>query len=1133
MRCASCGFENPVSAERCDECGAKLVRVCHRCGQLASTKALFCSQCGASLCAVSIVTARESSAPAGYTPSHLAQRIREAQAEINARGPGAPERKTITALFADIAGSTALIHNLDPEDAHRLIAPVLALMIEAVHHYEGYVAKSMGDGILALFGAPIANEDHPKQALLAALRMQEAMRQEDALRQVSTLQIRVGIHSGEVLVRAIDTDDLHTDYDPVGNSIHIASRMENIAEPGSIVASESTYSLTDGYFEFKALGAMPIKGLPDPLPVYEVLGLGTMRTRLQVSASRGFTRFVGRNRELETFRDAVARTEAGNGEIISVIGEPGVGKSRLCHEFKMRVPSNFLILEAFSVSYGKAFSYLPLIELLRNYFQITPLDTEAQRRENLTRQISALDPSLEDCLPYIFSLLGSNQPSSALVHMDASIRRQRTFDAIKRLLVRESQVRPVALIVEDLQWLDSETESFLHFLAENIAGTRIMLLVNHRTEHRQEWGRTCDYTELQLAPLHHTEARELLRVLLGDTTGLAQLEHFILTQTEGNPFFIEEVVMTLVEERVLYGDPGHFHLAEFPRTLHIPATVQGVLAARIDRLQLAEKSLLQTLSVIGKELPWSLLTRVIKRPEDALKSFLAALQAGEFIYAQKTFPEMVYRFKHALTQEVAYGSLPSERRRSLHERTARAIEDLYGDQLEEHCSELAHHFCCSGNSKKAVEYLQSAGRQAVQRSANAEAARHLTTALDLLSTFPDSSYRIRQELSVQILLGPALMAAKGPAAPEVKATYSRALTLCRQVGDTTQVFPALVGLRTFFMIRGELLTARELGAQLLKLAQKTENPALLVQAHRAFGVSLLALGELRCASTQLEQALKLYSHGQCESSAWFLEPGVVGLAFVALDQWLLGNPAEAISRSQKMLALAHSLSQPPNLAHALTFASELHLFRGEIEELRNLTDALVVLATEQGFPYWRAFGMILQGWSITQQGCAAEGIDKIQQGLSAYRAIGAGLWQTHFLALLAEAYGEVDDPEAGLHSLAEAHAAVDRTHERLYEAELYRIKGKLILMSAKYAAERGLNAVAAEEDFQRALSIARDQGARSLELRAAMALSRLWNAQGKRADARQLLAEIYDSFNEGFDTADLKEAKALLKDLDY
>lgn len=1134
MRCASCGFENPAGTKFCEECGARLARVCPACGQEASASAKFCGECGAPLSAPAVpVAAPAPSAPVDYTPPYLADRIRAAQADMEARGAPDGERKTITALFADMAGSTALIHDLDPEDARRLIDPVLALMMEAVHHYEGYVAKSMGDGILALFGAPIANEDHPQRALLAALRMQEAMRRyADGVRlaQGIALQIRVGINSGEVVVRTIRIKDLHTDYDPVGNSIHIASRMERIAVPGSIVASEHTRHLTEGYFAFRPLGATPIKGLPEPLAVFEVLGLGPLRTRLQVSASRGLARFVGRARELAQLREARTLAQAGHGQIVGVVGEPGVGKSRLCHEFKLLAPRDCLVLETFSVSHDKAYPYLPLIELLRNYCQITAQDDERRRRERITGKVLTLDRALEDSLPYLFHLLGAAEPNSALATMDPQIRRQRTFEAIKRLLVRESLTQPLELIVEDLQWLDSETEAFLGFLGESVGNARILLLVNYRPEYRHDWGRKSYYTQLRLDPLGEAEARELLHALLGDAAGLAPLERLILEQTEGNPFFIEEVVQALAEGHMLLGERGHYRLEQLPDKLNIPPTVQGVLASRIDRLQPAEKALLQTLAVIGKVFPWSLLARVVDQPEDTTKSLLTRLQAGEFIYELPAFPEVEYSFKHALTQEVAYRSLLSDRRRALHERTGRAIEALFGDQLEAHCNELAHHFSRSGDAHKAVEYLHCAGRQAVQRSADAEAVTHLTTALTLLATLPDSPERARQEISLQLTLGPVWMAIRGYSSPEMEATYARALALCRQLGETVQPFPALLGLRTFYLGRGALATARELGEQLIALAEKVQDPALVMQARRALGTTLFYLGELAAARAQLEQAIALYDPRQHKSHAFVygLEPGVQGLGYIAMDLWLLGYPDQALARSQEALDLARAPSHPPNLADALVYAAEVRLFRREAQPVCDMAQALIALATDYGLPYGLAYGNILSGWVLAEQGRAAEGIAVIRRSLEAYRATGTELWRPRLLALLAGACAKAGQAKAGLAALDEALASVASTEECVCEAELHRLKGELTLLAAGGEGDGGERE--AEACFLQAVATANRQGARSLALRAVVALSRLWQRQGRKAEARKMLADCHGTFTEGFDTADLREASALLAD---
>jgi class 3 adenylate cyclase len=500
--------------------------------------------------------------PAAYTPPHLAERIRAEQAALEARSGTDGERKTITALFADLKGSTALIEGLDPEEARAILDPALQLMMDAVHRYEGYVAQALGDGIFALFGAPLAHEDHPQRTLYAALRMQEEIRQyADTLRAKGypPLLMRVGVNTGEVVVRSIRKDDLHADYVPVGHSTNLAARMEQLAAPGSIFVTAYTQKLTDGYFEFKNLGRTQIKGVEEPLTIYEVLGAGPLRTRLQMTATRrGLTRFVGRQNEMEQLQYALAQAKAGHGQIVGVMGEPGLGKSRLFYEFKLLSQSGCLVLEAYSVSHGKASPYLPVIELLKSYFDISVVDDERKRREKLNGKVLTLDRSLEDTLPYLSALLGINDPAAALQQMDPQIRRRRTFEAMKRLFLRESLNQPLLLIFEDLHWIDTETQGVLDTLSESVAGAKILLLTNYRPEYRHEWGRKTYYTQLRLTPLGKKEAEELLTFLLGSEASLIPLRQLILARTEGTPFFMEEVVQTLAEEGVLSGERGHF-----------------------------------------------------------------------------------------------------------------------------------------------------------------------------------------------------------------------------------------------------------------------------------------------------------------------------------------------------------------------------------------------------------------------------------------------------------------------------------------------------------------------------------------------------------------------------------------------
>jgi predicted ATPase/class 3 adenylate cyclase len=969
---------------------------------------------------------------------------------MEARGVTDGERKTITALFADLKGSTALIEGLDPEEARSIIDPALQLMMEAVHRYEGYVAQALGDGIFALFGAPLAHEDHPQRALYAALRMQEDMRRcGDTLRTKGypPLLMRVGVNTGEVVVRSIRKDDLHTDYVPVGHSTNLAARMEQLAAPSSILVTEQTHRLTDGYFAFKDLGKTQIKGVEEPLHVYEVLGAGPLRTKLQVAARRGLTRFVGRQSELEQLQYALAQAKAGHGQIVGVMGEPGLGKSRLFYEFKLTSHAGCLVLEAYSVSHGKAAPYLPVIELLKSYFQIQLPDDERRKQEKVTGKVLTLDRSLEDTLPYLFALLGLDDPHSHLAQMDPQIRRRRTFDALKRLFFRESLTQPLMLIFEDLHWIDSETQGFLDVLSESVASAKVLLLVNYRPEYRQEWGQKTYYTQLRLAPLGKDEAEELLTFLLGNDAGLKNLTQLILEKTEGTPFFMEEVVQTLVEEGVLVGERGSYRLEKVPTELHISPTVQGVLAARIDRLAPDEKALLQQVAVIGREFPLGLVRQVVTQSEEELYHLLASLQRKEFLYEQPAFPEVEYIFKHALTQEVAYGSVLQERRKAWHEQTAQALEALYSVSPDEHYSDLAHHYTRSGNTQKAVEYLGLAGQQAVQRSANAEAITHLTTALGLLKTLPDTSERSQRELTLQIALGGPLLATQGLASSQAERAYSRARELCQQIGETPQLLPVLLGLDTCYQQQGKLHAAHELGEQGLTLAQSIQDPALLLKAHGALGMSSFFLGEVTQAREHLEQSISLYNpqlHDLLTFHYW-CDPGVLCRGFAAKTLRLLGYPAQALQRSREALTLAQELSHPQSMAFALYVASVLHHFRREGHITQERAEAEIALSHEQGFPLWSAWGIMLRGCALTELGQGEEGIAQIRDGLAAFRATESRLLLPYCLALLAEAYGKMGQAEEGLTVLVEALAEVHRTGERFYEAELHRLKGELTL----------------------------------------------------------------------------------------
>jgi class 3 adenylate cyclase/predicted ATPase len=1037
------------------------------------------------------------------------------------------ERKNVTALFADIKGSMELMKDLDPEEARTIIDPALRIMIDAVRRYEGYVVQSTGDGIFALFGAPIAHEDHPQRGLYAALQMQQELREYGQRRTAQgahALDARVGINTGEVVVRSVETGG-KIEYTPIGHTANLASRLQTLAPAGSIAVSEYTRRLCEGYFELHALGPMAVRGISEPINVYEVTGLGSLQTHFQLSARRGLTKFVGRGRELEQMQRALERAMSGHGQVVAVVAEAGTGKSRLFYEFKETLPTECQLLEAYSVSYGKASAWLPVLDLLRGYFGLQDSDDAASRREKVRATLAALDPAITDTLPYLFALLGIQDTPDPIAHMDGQIKRQRTLDTMKRIVLRESLKLPLVVTFEDLHWIDAQTQALLDLLVDGIANCPVLLLVNYRPEYRDEWTNKSYYSRLRLDPLGGTDVAAMLTALLGESVELNPLKRLVAERTGSNPFFIEEIVRVLFDEGSLVRN-GTVKMTRLPSQLRLPPTVQGILAARIDRQPSEHKQLLQTLAVIGRESSLGLLTQVGSYMEGHLERKLADLQAAEFIYQQPAATDVEYVFKHALTQEVAYNSLLIERRKQLHERVGQVLESIFAERLDDHLSRLAHHFSHSDNIDKAVEYLGRAGEQALQRSAHTDAIGSLSAAIDLLARLPEGPERIQRELLLQLALGQAVSTTEGMAAPDAERAYARARELGERVGDPRKSFYALFGLFVVHYLRDELRLAYELAGQLLQHAESARDPALLMEAEVALGDTSYQMGELLRAREHLELSISLYDRERALPLAGFmrLDSKVSCLGYLAYILWTLGYPEQALKRGDQAVALAAGGSHPHSLAFAEMYLGFLHQYRREASSAQDHAEAAIALCAEYGFTGLFAFLSVLRGGAMVEQG-RNEGIAQIQEGLAALRATGTALARPSFLTRLAEAYMLTGRLDEGLTALAEAVTVGEENEDRQDESERYRVKGELLLrQDDSYVAD-------AKECFQQAIEVARKQSAKSYELRATMSLARLLAKQGRRDEARTMLAEIYDWFTEGFDTADLKDAKALLDDL--
>jgi len=1059
-----------------------------------------------------------------------AVRVRLEQDAADAAGG---ERKTVTALFADIKGSMDLMEGLDPEEARAIVDPALKLMIDAMHRYDGYIVQSTGDGIFALFGAPVAHEDHALRGLYAALRVQEDMAKYSAgLRAAGNppVEIRVGLNTGEVVVRSIRTDDAHTEYTPIGHSMSLAARMQTLAPTGSIVITEQTQKLTAGYFDLKPLGPARIKGVSDPINVYEVIGIGPLKTRLQMSASRGLSKFVGRRAELEQLDRALELARSGHGQIVAAMAEAGVGKSRLFYEFKMRRQSECLVLEAFSFSHGKASAYLPVVDLLKTYFRIADRDDERTRREKVTGKVIALDRALQDSLPYLFALLGIPSEDNGRDEMDPSIRSRRTREAVKSLILRESLNQPLMLIFEDLHWIDAESEALLNLIADSIGTAQILLMVNYRPEYRHGWGNRTYYTQLRLDPLGPANADELLTAMLSDGAALEPLKATIIERTQGNPFFMEEMVQVLFEQGVLLRN-GTVSIAKPLTSIQIPSTVKGILAARIDKLARADKDLLQSLAVIGKEFRTGLVRRVVGKSDDELAPMLSNLQAMEFVYEQPAIPESEYTFKHALTQEVAYDSVLMQRRRAIHERTASALEEMFAATIDDHLADLAHHYGHSTNTSKAVEYLRRAAEQAATRSAYSDAIGYAREALRVIATMPESRERDQSELKIQMMLAPLIVSTRGLSSPEIPTYIARAQELCRRAGETPEIFGVMFALWSFNHASGQLSESRVIAEQLLAMAGRVRSDLATASAHNALAATQLWMGEFTASAKNSEQAIEIFAHDVERYLPLMNAPVIPSHCNTVWALHIGGHLDQAKRRIAEAEALAAHLRRPFSIAFVHLHTIVLNHFRQEYADVRTRSETLIELATEYGFPYWLAAGKMCLARTIAGEGhfrgdqAALEtGLAMMKESVGHLAAANADLIYSFSFVLLGEVYLMMKRYEDSLRELESAEQRADQLGHRLLEAEIHRLRGETLLCMPNGEVE-------AERSFRRAIEIALRQEARSWELRAARSLARLLAKTARREEARATLAAVYAKFTTGFDTADLIEAKALIDEL--
>jgi class 3 adenylate cyclase/predicted ATPase len=1066
--------------------------------------------------------------------------------------PPEAERRQLTVMFCDLVGSTPLAEKLDPEDLRQVILAYQQTCAEQIRRFDGYLARYIGDGLLVYFGYPQAHEDDAQRALRAGLGIVAALPDLNrrlqptfSVLQDFPLQVRLGMHTGLVVAGDMGGWGYRDPLAIVGETPNIAARLQAMAEPDTVVMSEATQRLVQGLFTCRDLGPQELKGVSTPITVYRVLEESEVQSRFEVATRRGLTPLVGRAEELELLLRHWEQVKAGYGQVVLLTGEAGIGKSRLVQELKERVTRDGYTRIEFRCSpYYQHTAFYPVIDHLQRLLQFQRDDTPTAKLDKLEGLLRGYPLPLPEVVPLFAALLSLPQPDRyPPLTLTPQRQRQKTQEALGAWLLAEAEHRPLLAAWEDLQWADPSTLELHSLFLERAARARLLSVLTYRPEFQPPWDTHAHLTQLTLSRLPHRQVETMVEQVTGGKALPADVLRQIVAKTDGVPLFVEELTKMVLESGLVRQINNHYELTGPLPPLAIPSTLQDSLMARLDRL-VTVKELAQLGATLGREFSYDLVQAVSPVDETSLQQALAQLVEAEVLYQRGLLPQARYVFKHALIQDAAYHSLLKSRRQQYHQQIAQVLEERFAEVVETQPELLAHHYTEAGLLPQALLYWQQAGQRAIARSAEMEAVAHLTKGLEVLKNLPDTLERTQQEVALYMILTPPLMSTRGYGDLTVEQALVRTRELCQQIGEPPQLWLVQMGLATFYLVRAELQTARQLGEHCLRLAQDLQDPALLLGTHLLVGIILYNLGEQVPARAHLEQGIALYDPQQHHYLAfvWGFDPGEHCLSFAALVLWLLGYPDQALKRSHEALSLARELSHPFSLAWALDVATVLHQHRREEQATQERAEEVITLTTEQGFAQVLAEGTILRGWALAEQGQRGEGIIQMRQGLSAYRATGAELRLPYSLILLAEVYGEVGQLEEGLSTVAEALAAVDKTAERFHEAELYRLKGTLTLQSKVQSLKSKVPTTQhptpstqaqaeAEACFHEAIEIARKQQAKSLELRAVMSLSRLWQSQGKKEEAQQMLAEIYGWFTEGFDTKDLQEAKALLEEL--
>jgi class 3 adenylate cyclase/tetratricopeptide (TPR) repeat protein len=1040
MKCPECQFENPGGMSFCIKCGSKLERICPKCNFSNLIESNFCGKCGTPLEKRKEAPPIDYSKPKSYTPKFLADKILTTRSSIEG------ERKLVTVLFADVANYTSMSEKLDPEEVHQIMDGCFRISMDEIHKYEGTINQFTGDGVMALFGAPVAHEDHAQRACYAALSIQKALVEYGGKVKRESgfdFRMRMGLNSGPVVVGSIG-DDLRVDYTAIGDTTNLASRMESTAKPGTILVSGHTYKLAKDFFKFESLGKVQVKGKEELQEAYELLMPSKVKTRIEAAAVAGLTKFVGRKREMEFLQEALEKVRSGSGQMVGVLGEAGVGKSRIIFETrKMFQREEYVYLEGRCLHYGGSIAYLPILDILRSYFEIKEGEQEFSIKRKIKEKIFQLNEKLKSALSPFQELLSLKVDDEAHLKLEPKQKREKIFEAIRDLLIRESQKKPLVLVFEDLHWIDKTSEEFLDYFIGWLANTPILLILLYRPEYTHRWGSKSYYTNIRVDQLSLQTSAELVQSILKEGEIVPELRELILNKAAGNPLFMEELTHTLLENGTIRREGDHYLLSKKPSDIQVPDTIQGIIAARMDRLEESLKRIMQVASVIGREFAFRILQAIMEMKEE-LKSHLLNLQGLEFIYEKRLFPELEYIFKHALTQEVAYNSLLLKRRKEIHEKIGRAIEEIYPDRLEEFYEMLAYHYSKSDDLEKAYQYLKLSGNKAMRSYSPTEAFRFYRDAIGILKQMGETDQNKKEQIEVILSTAHSMRLLAYP--EDSFKILQEGETLCKGVKDKKSLAILCSHLGSFYSAKGNAALGMKYQQDAFEEAERLQDSQITARIGVMLTFSMDVAGEYRKVVHLTPRILASLEKTQRQGELFGMP--------VDLRSYLYANYGHGLGyvgefgKGEQACNKALSLAQEANNVYSIAIAEFLYgcLFspKGDGENSAKHMETSIGYLEKLKAVFFLPLAWCLIGDGYRLMGDPGKALGFAEKGLNMKMHIGAPGWLSLHLWALSLVHFDLGNlNEAKVHAERSLNLA-QKNHEKYFEGEAWLQLGRTV-----------------------------------------------------------------------------------------